>query len=130
MPLGRLLKRVADGNGSKKEIVLSHHCLVMRTGDLWTILDTENNNELVQGVTTRFLRAEIKAQRLIIDAGWDLMLPPDEDITKASIPSSVSVDQTKDGLEFEPNYEKELTVSERVFKSEVPAIFCLPHEKD
>ena len=124
MPLGRLLKRVVNGNNGQ-EIVLGHHCLVMRTGDLWTILDTENNNELVQGVTTRFLRAEIKAQRLIIDAGWDLMLPPDEDIKKASITQSVCV-ETKDNLEFEPNYEKELAV----FESEVPAIFCLPHEKN
>ncbi len=69
MPLGRMLKKAISL--TSEEVVLSHACLVVREGLYWTILDPENNNELVRGVTTRFLRNEIAANRLQIDGGWD-----------------------------------------------------------
>lgn len=75
MPLGRMLKNAISS--SSEEVVLSHACLVVREGLYWTIVDPENNNELVRGVTTRFLRNEIAANRLQIDAGWDHGIDPE-----------------------------------------------------
>lgn len=69
MPLGRMLKKAISS--SSEEVILSHACIVMREGNLWTIMDPENNNELVRGVTTDFLRNEIASNRLQMDKGWD-----------------------------------------------------------
>lgn len=69
MPLGRMLKKAISH--ASEEVVLSHACLVVREGKFWTILDPENNNELVRGATTRFLRTEIAANRLQMEKGWD-----------------------------------------------------------
>lgn len=77
MPLGRLLKKAQTISG--EEVILNHPCVVVKEGDRWTILDPENNNELVRGATTRFLRNEIVAQRLVIDIGWDLGIPLDSE---------------------------------------------------
>ena len=69
MPLGRMLKKAIAS--SSEEVILSHACIVLREGMCWTILDPENNNELVRGVTTDFLRTEIANNRLQMDKGWD-----------------------------------------------------------
>lgn len=69
MPLGHMLKKAISS--SSEEVILSHACLVVREGNLWTIFDPENNNELVRGVSTQFLRNEIASNRLQMDKGWD-----------------------------------------------------------
>jgi len=69
MPLGRLIKRAISPTGA--QVLLSQACVVVKEGNRWTVLDPENNNELVRGATTEFLRKEIAAQRLEIEKGWD-----------------------------------------------------------
>lgn len=73
MPLCRLIKKAYDGDG--KEVLLNHACVLLKEGNRWTILDPENNNELVRGASTRFLRNEIAANRLVVDSGWDRNAP-------------------------------------------------------
>lgn len=73
MPLCRLIKKAYDRNG--KEVLLNHAGVLLKEGNRWTILDPENNNELVKGASTRFLRNEIAANRLVVDAGWDRNAP-------------------------------------------------------
>lgn len=73
MPLGKLLKK--SYNSDRQQVILAQSCLVLKNGNLWNILDPENNNELVSMVSTQFLRNEILMGRLLIDAGWDRGIP-------------------------------------------------------
>ena len=38
---------------------------------LWVLLDPETNNVLADGIDTDFLKQEILAGRLELEAGWD-----------------------------------------------------------
>lgn len=85
MALGKLIK--SSHNGTR----IHQQCLIIRqrkpfTRDtapgmvraqdgeeeiLWTLLDPETNNVLVEGVDTDFLQQEIDAGRLEISSGWN-----------------------------------------------------------
>ena len=49
----------------------SQPCVLVQEKGRWVALDPENNNELIKNVSTDFLRQEIQAGRLLVDAGWD-----------------------------------------------------------
>lgn len=53
-------------------MILVQHCVLLRENDHWVVLDPENNNELVKGASTAFIKSEIAADRLHVDPGWDL----------------------------------------------------------
>ena len=73
MPLGQLVKHVVmDGQSTE----YTQPCVLLQEKTLWTVLDPENNNELIKNVSTDFLRKEIEHGRLRVDNGWDLGCAP------------------------------------------------------
>ena len=72
MPIIALIKNITrDGQKTKAQ----HACVLMREGDKWSALDPENNNTLISGVSTNFLREEQRRGRLVLPMGWDAGLP-------------------------------------------------------
>lgn len=84
MALGKLIKSNGNGNGNGP---VFQQCLIVRQrkpftcdlpedevnmGDelLWTVLDPETNNVLIEGVDSEFLAQEVESGRLEISSGW------------------------------------------------------------
>ena len=78
MPLAQLIQFVPI---NEQRVQLVCPCVLLKDGNKWCVLDPENNNELIKGATTDFIRNEIFKGRLKVDAGWDAFEPtkaPDE----------------------------------------------------
>lgn len=75
MPLGRLPRTSPSSRPGAPAAAIA--VVAACVGGRWTLTDPESNNVLVAGVSTAFLRREIAAGRLDLDAGWDVGAPAD-----------------------------------------------------